>query len=211
MSRVCLYGGSFNPIHCGHLIVARAVAEHLALQRVVLLPSLQPPHKGDRQLAGAAHRAEMVRLAISGEPLFELSDFDLARPGPSYTIETVQHFRAALGAGTELFWLIGGDSLNDLITWHRAGELVDACRIVTAHRPGWDAVNWQALRSVLTDAQVDRLQNDVVPAPRIEISSTEIRRRIGEGRSIRYLVPDPVLEYIHRTGVYQSAASDRRA
>ncbi len=203
-SRVGLYGGSFNPIHCGHLIIARALAENVGLSRVILLPSRQPPHKGDRKLADAVHRAEMVKLAIAGEPLFEFSDFDLIRGGPSYTIETVEHFRRTLGAETELFWIIGGDSLNELITWHRAGELVDACQIITAHRPGWDAINWQSLGTILNEAQVDRLRDGIIPAPRIEVSSTDIRERLRQGRSVRYLIPEAVLEYVQRLGLYRS-------
>lgn len=201
-TRVGLYGGSFNPIHCGHLIIARALAENLGLSRVILLPSRSPPHKAERKLADADHRAEMVRLAIAAEPLFEFSDFDLTRSGPSYTIETVEHYQRLLGPAAELCWLIGGDSLNELITWHRVGELVEACRIITAHRPGWDAINWQSLRTVLTEAQVDRLRAGIIPAPRIEISSTDIRQRLQAGQSVRYLVPDSVREYIARAGIY---------
>ena len=134
--RIALYGGSFNPIHSGHLIIARAVAEQLDLTRVILLPSKHPPHKQAEALLDAAHRAEMVRLAIPDEPLFEFSDFDLTRDGPSYTVETVAHFRKSLGAAVELFWIIGADSLAELSTWHRVCDLVDTCRIITAARPG---------------------------------------------------------------------------
>jgi len=204
--RVGLFGGSFNPIHNGHLIVARAVAERLKLDRVILLPSARPPHKGDRKLLDATYRAEMVRLAIEGEPLFECSDFDLTRNGPSYTIDTVMHFRESLGPQAELHWIIGADSLSELTTWHRVRDLVDACRILTAARPGWDAIDWTPLRAILSDAQVAALQAGVLPTPRIDISSTDIRRRVREGRSIRYLVPEPVWSYIDRYALYRERA-----
>ena len=201
--RIGLYGGSFNPIHNGHLIVARAVAEQVSLERVMLLPSVRPPHKGDRQLLDARHRAEMVRLAITGETLFEFSDYDLTRDGPSYTIDTVMRFREVLGPQVELHWIIGADSLSELTTWHRVRDLVEACRIVTAARPGWDAIDWTPLRTILSDAQVAALQAGVLPTPRIDISSTDIRRRVREGRSIRYLVPDLVRSYIETNDLYR--------
>jgi nicotinate-nucleotide adenylyltransferase len=204
-TRIGLYGGSFNPIHNGHLIVARAVAERLNLDHVILLPSARPPHKGDRKLLDGEHRGVLVKLAIIDEPLFEFSDFDLTREGPSYTIETVNHFRESLGSQAELHWIIGADSLSELTTWHRARELVDACRIVTAARLGWDAIDWIPLRAMLSDAQVAALQAGVLPTPRIDISSTDIRRRVREGRSIRYLVPDPVRSYIEINGLYRDA------
>ena len=202
-TRVGLYGGSFNPIHNGHLIVVRAVAELLTLDRVILLPSARPPHKGDRKLLDAEHRAAMVKLAIIEEPLFELSDFDLTRDGPSYTIDTVTHFRESLGPQAELHWIIGADSLSELTAWHRVHDLVDACRIITAARPGWDAIDWSPLRAILTDAQVAALQGGVLSTPQIDISSTDIRRRVREGRSIRYLVPDPVRSYIETNDLYR--------
>lgn len=205
--RVGLYGGSFNPIHNGHLIVARAVAERLHLDRVILLPSARPPHKWDRQLLDAGHRAEMVRQAIKAELLFEFSDYDLTRDGPSYTIDTVTHFRELLGPHVELHWIIGADSLAELTTWYRVSDLVDACRIVTAARPGWDTIDWTPLRTVLSDAQVATLQADVLQTPRIDISSTDIRRRVREGQSIRDLVPDAVQKYIETRALYRVGES----
>jgi nicotinate-nucleotide adenylyltransferase len=226
--RVALFGGSFDPIHFGHLIVARSVAEPLELDRVVFLPSAHPPHKGAGDLALSEHRAAMVKLAIAGEPLFEFSDFDLTRPGPTYTIETVEHFMRQGGSkaprddgqspngerwrgGTPhggdadffLGWIIGADSLMELPTWRRPGALVDTCRIITATRPGYDAIDWHKLAEVFSPAQIKRLRQGVVETPRIDISSTDLRRRIREGRSIRFLVPEPVREYIERARLYQ--------
>jgi nicotinate-nucleotide adenylyltransferase len=204
--RVGLYGGSFNPIHNGHLIVARSVAECLKLDRVILLPSARPPHKSDRKLLDAGHRAAMVKLAIEGETLFEFSDFDLTREGPSYTIDAVAHYQTMFGPQVELHWIIGADSLAELTTWYRVSELVDACRIVTAARPGWDAIDWTHLCAVLSDAQVSVLQAGVLPTPRIDVSSTDIRRRVRDGQSIRSLVPDSVRSYIERNALYRDGA-----
>ena len=130
--RIALYGGSFNPIHIGHLITARSVAETLTLDKVIFLPSANPPHKQEQMLLDPADRAHMVRIAIESEPLFAFSDHDLTKTTPTYTVETVAHFAESLGSKVEIYWIIGADSLLDLRTWHRVVELVDNCHIVTA-------------------------------------------------------------------------------
>ena len=156
------------PVHCGHLIVARAVAEALHLERTILLPSGRPPHKSHEGLADAAHRAEMVKLAITGESLLEYSDYDLTRDGPSYTIDTVTHFKEQYGPEVELCWMIGADSLAELTTWHRVSELVDACRIVTAARTGSAAIAWDELGGTLSRPQITRLRANTLRTPLIE-------------------------------------------
>lgn len=202
-----LYGGSFDPIHHGHLIVARAVAERIGLARVIFLPSARPPHKPAEGLAEPVHRAEMVKRAIAGEPVFDFSDFDLTRRGPSYTIDTIRHYRAELGEDVELCWIIGADSLPELSMWYRVSGLVDQCRVITAARPGWTGLEGPALRGSLSEEQITKLRAGVVQTPMIEISSTDIRRRVRTGQSIRYLVPEPVRSYIELHQVYQSPHS----
>ena len=210
MQRVALYGGSFNPIHVGHLISARAIAEHLGLDRVIFLPSARPPHKPASEALDSMHRAEMVKLAIEGEPGFEFSDYDLTRSGPTYTIDTVRHFSNLLGAQTTLYWIIGADSLPELGTWHRIHELLDSCTMITAMRPGIPVPDVQSLRSALGDERLARLLSGRVCTPAIEISSTDIRDRVRRGRSVRYSVPHSVLEYIHRHGLYRAPHSEPR-
>ena len=202
MDKVGLFGGSFNPIHHGHLIAARAVAEWAGLTRVVFLPCRQPPHKHENDLLDGAHRGEMVKLAIADEPLFSFSDYDLTRQGPSFTIDTVRHFRAELGRDAELCWIIGADSLRELPTWRCVTELVEECRIITAARPGWTTDVWDDLRQAFTDDQIARLRSDVVETPLIDISATDIRRRISSGRSVRYLMPDGVISYVRENNLY---------
>ncbi len=207
MSYVLLFGGSFDPVHNGHLIVARHVAEQLDIGRVVLIPSAVPPHKQDRTLAPAEHRLAMCRLVTDHDPQFEVSDWELSRTGPNYTLNTITHFRTTPGHNTELCWLIGMDSLNELGTWYHAGELVDACTIVTAARPGFEP-DEADLRRHFTSAQVEKLCRHIIPGPRIDISSTNIRQRVAAHRSIRYLVPPEVCDYIHAHRLYLSPASD---
>lgn len=202
--RIGLYGGSFDPPHHGHLIIARSVAEALRLDRVVFLPSARPPHKDGGTLADPNARAAMVKLCIEEEPTFELSDFDLARAGPSYTIDTIQHFRKRYGDGVELYWIIGGDSLGELTTWHRVSEIVDACHVVTARRRSSKDIDWEKLSGSLNGSQVSRLRDAVLETPIIDISATDIRRRVSKGLSIRFLLPDPVRTYIEEHKLYGS-------
>lgn len=197
-----LFGGSFNPIHFGHLLAARAILEQLPLQRVVFLPSRRPPHKSEGDLVAAEHRAEMVRLAIADELGFVFSDHDVARSGPCYTFDTVRHFRSSLGDDVDLCWIIGADSLPELPQWHRAADLIDSCRIITVSRPGIKIVDWSALYRHFGEDRVGKLREGVIPTPTIDISATDIRRRIVEGRSIRFLVPEPVRDYIDTNRVY---------
>ncbi|MCP4245717.1 MAG: nicotinate-nucleotide adenylyltransferase [bacterium] len=205
--RLALFGGSFNPIHLGHLIIARSMAEQLGLDRVIFLPSATPPHKTASALLDPRHRSEMVRLAIEDEPRFEWSDYDLTRQGPSYTVDTVAHFREELGLDVLLHWIIGADSLTELTSWYRVRALVDSCRIVTAARPGWESIDFDALRTRLSEEHIASLRAGLVETPHIDISATDIRRRIRAGRSVRYLVPDGVLQYIIEHGLYRAAAS----
>lgn len=199
---VALFGGSFNPIHHGHLIAARSVAETLGIGRAILIPSASPPHKTGGDLAGAEARLDMVRLAVEGEPGFDVSDVEIRRSGPSYTIHTVEHFRQHTDPDTQLCWIIGADTLPELHTWYRIEEIVEACRIVTAVRPGFDEPDLASLAGVLPEHQIKALHEGILQTPRIDISATQIRRRLRAGQSIRYLVPESVEQYIREHGIY---------
>jgi nicotinate-nucleotide adenylyltransferase len=202
--RIGLLGGTFNPIHHGHLIVARSVAETLDLDRLVFIPSANPPHKSGDRLAGAEHRLAMARLAVEGEAGFDVDDLEIRREGPSYTILTVEQYRDRLAAGDEFFWIIGSDTLSELSAWYRIGELVDMCRFVTAVRPGAEDPDLSSLADLLPLPRVQQLREDILETPRIDISSSDIRRRVADGRSIRYLVPPAVSAYIGRHHLYEA-------
>jgi nicotinate-nucleotide adenylyltransferase len=200
--RIGLYGGSFDPIHFGHLICAQSIAEQINLTRVVLILSPRPPHKTGRRLTDAEHRLAMARLAVEGDPLFEVSEIELHRAGPSFTIDTVGAFRAQVGTEAELFWIIGADSLPELPTWRRVSELVRAVHIVTAKRPGSRSADSAALAAAVGQAQARALLDHCIETPEIGISSTDIRKRVAIGQSIRYMVPEAVGSYIKQKSLY---------
>lgn len=200
---VGLFGGTFDPIHCGHLIVARSIREQLSLQSIVFIPAARPPHKGHAPMTTPEHRLEMVRLSVEGEEGLTYDDCELHRPGPSYTYQTVVDFRQRLGAAAPLYWIIGADLSAELGTWYRIRELLQGCGMVTVSRPGWDEPDLSALASVLDAGQIARLREGITRGPRIDISATDIRRRVAAGRSIRFLVPEPVRHYIEQHGLYR--------
>ena len=185
------FGGSFDPIHLGHLITARAVAEIAGFDRVVLVPNNRSPLK----LAGTVFsdgpdRLAICRLAVAGDPLFEVDDRELRRPAPSYTIDTVLELLKVQSG--PVHWLIGSDSIPNLSRWHRWQELLSLASLVVMGRPGASG-DWSGL-----PAEIAALRSSVVTAPLIDISATNIRARVAAGRSIRNLVPDAVEQYIRQ-------------
>ena len=191
---VLCFGGSFNPIHQGHLICSRAVAESKSFDKVLLIPNKQPPHKpGAANLAAPDDRLAMCRLAVQGDPFFDVTDLELKRSGPSYTIDTA----AELAAAGPVHWLIGADMLLDLPTWHRFSELMSEVQFVVMARPGW-TIDWLTL-----PAELRALEASVVEAPRIDLSATEIRRRVAAGLPIDYLTSPAVVRYIHDRKLYR--------
>ncbi|MEZ0263887.1 MAG: nicotinate (nicotinamide) nucleotide adenylyltransferase [Phycisphaerae bacterium] len=184
MTRLC-YGGSFNPIHHGHLLVARAIAEAGNFDRVVLIPSAQPPHKpAAADLALPHERLALCQAVSDADPLFEASDIELRRSGPSYTIDTAREFRQS--GWPDVHWLIGADMLQILPKWHRYEQLLKEVTFWIARRPGYE-IDWQTLPPA-----VQALRERVVTAPLIEMSATQVRERVRRGQSIKYLVPEVV-------------------
>jgi nicotinate-nucleotide adenylyltransferase len=193
--RTLWFGGSFNPIHSGHLICSRAVAETAGFDRVVLVPSGQPPHKaGDTSIADAEHRLAMCRIAVSGDPLFAVDDLELRRAGPSYTLETARQLRA--NGEQEISWLIGADMALSLPHWHKPLELLSQVNFILMARPGW-SLDWDKL-----PPEYRHLAKNVVQAPQLDISSTHLRNRLGAGLSIQYLTPPGVVDYIRQNQLY---------
>ena len=206
-SSLVLFGGTFDPVHHGHLIVARAVAEQKGLEKVVFVPTARPPHK-EGPLATALQRLEMLKLAVAGQPHLGVSDVELRRGGQrSYTIDTVSQLQAE-NPSAQIWLIVGADMLADLPNWHRAGELIEQVGILSVGRPGWQDRSGRcetALTETFGGSRARQILADAVEAPLIEISSTDVRRRVGQGRSIRWLVPEAVESYIAREGLYRQA------
>lgn len=212
--RIGLLGGTFDPIHIGHLRAALEVAEQFALDELRLIPSARPPHRGTPQVSAQA-RLDMVRLAVADVPPLNVDDRELWRDRPSWTIDTLESLRAELGAEVQLLLLVGWDAFCGLPTWHRWQELLDHCHILVLQRPDAGSEAPDALRNLLAARSVADPQALKGPAGQIAfvwqmplaISATQVRERLGSGRSIRFLVPDAVLAYIHAHGLYRAAPS----
>lgn len=197
MSTLC-FGGSFNPVHHGHLVCARHAAERLGFDQMVLIPSANPPHKpAAADLATAADRVRMCQLAVEGQADFAVDNLETKRTGPSYTIDTAR-ILAARESG-RVSWLIGADMLRSLPTWHQPEALLDEVAFVVLARPGW-SFDWETL-----PPRFRVLREQVVEAPLIDISATDLRRRVRAGLPIDFLTPAPVVQYIQSAGLYRSS------
>ncbi len=185
MKKIGIYGGSFDPIHHAHLILAREALETLGLEEVIFVLAAQSPHKQSRAPTPAAVRWEMLQVAIAGEPGFTASRLEIDRPPPSYSMETIEALRAAHPAA-EFFFLVGEDNLPELPTWHRFEDLQRQVRFLVLDRSGEEVeYEYPAIRR------------------KIDVSATTIRKRVASGQSIRYLVPEAVEEIIRRENLYQ--------
>ena len=194
--RLGLLGGTFDPIHLGHLILAEQARDALGLDRTLLMPAARPPHKPVRPITPYPDRYRMLELAVAGSPGLEVSDLERVADRPSYTGETLTRLREELGASAELWLIVGGDSLRDLPSWREPERIFELARLAVLARPG-ETEN----PSRPPGAKVDWLGG-----ARIRLSSSEIRQRVSGGRSIRFLVPEPVREYIEREGLYQTVS-----
>jgi nicotinate-nucleotide adenylyltransferase len=200
--RIGIMGGSFDPVHMGHLVVAQDAVERLELSGIVFIPAAIPPHKQHLQQVDAGHRMNMLRLAVASDTRFSVSDIELRRGGVSYTIDTV-HALKAEQPGVEWVLVVGSDTLVDLHNWYKIDELLDLCDVATFLRPGESDLGEVAGKVLLSDVRKEMLLRNVVEAHLVGISSSEIRMRMAEGSSIRYLVPPEVEMYIYEHGLYQ--------
>jgi nicotinate-nucleotide adenylyltransferase len=192
--KVGILGGSFDPVHAGHLIVGQEIAELLGLDVLYYVPCRQPPHKPDRTLAPQHQRLRMLLASTRDNPRFAVSDVELNREGPSYSVDTLRTYRAILGSRSELYFVVGMDSLAEIQTWREPQAILELARVVAMGRPG-----------VRADAALPEFRREtlMVAVTQVDISSSRIRRFVREGRSIRYLVPDGVAGYIQKEGLYR--------
>jgi len=197
--RVGVFGGTFDPIHVGHLVSAEEVRVKLKLERVVFVPARLPPHKLDQVVSPVDHRLAMIELAIASNPHFAVSRVDIDRSGPSYTVDTIELLRDEWGPSVEIYFIMGSDSLLDILTWHNPQELIRLCRFAVVSRPGYQ-VDLDELDALLPGV-ASRVQ--MLNAPELAISATDIQRRVRKGLSIKYQVPEAVEDYIYQHKLYQ--------
>ncbi len=193
--RIGILGGTFDPIHRGHLLIAEGVREKFSLSRVIFVPAARPPHKMKEEISGAPHRYEMALLATEDNSNFSVSDLEMKRPGRSYTIETLKELKEKY-QGAEIYFIVGRDSALEIFTWKDPERLLGLCRFISVQRP--------------FSRELDKLDRkyreriEVLQVPTLSVSSTEIRQRVREGKSIRYLVTRCVEEYIYENKLYKS-------
>lgn len=210
-----LFGGTFNPVHFGHLRAAQELAELLKLDRVVFIPAATPPHKTPSGIVSFEHRLQMLQLAVAGNDVFSLSDVENRRPGKSYSIDTVRHFRNAGDSGLECFFITGQDAFDAITTWHDWKNLLRLCHFVVMTRPGYENRGLhQILPPDVAGRYVYDAAGDVFQEPHggsiffrqttfLDISSSEVRKRMQQGRSLRYLTPDSVIRYMEANRLYR--------
>ena len=211
---VGVLGGTFDPIHFGHLVIAEEVYAALDLAEMVFVPAGYPPHKPEKIISNARHRLAMLELAIASNPHFTISLVDLDRPGPSYTVDTLRLLREQWGAQTAIYFVIGGDSLEDLLNWYEPARILEQiAHLVAVRRPGYNEA--QEGPGYLDRLEVHlpglrkRLIN--VPAPQLDIAATDLRLRVAEGMPIKYQTPEAVERYILQHGLYRSDKAENSA
>jgi nicotinate-nucleotide adenylyltransferase len=198
--RLGIMGGTFDPIHYGHLVAAEQARVRFDLDHVTFVPCGQPPHKKDYQVTSAEQRYAMALIATCTNSRFDTSRVEVEREGPSYSVDTLRQFRAR-DAQAQLFFITGADAVRELLTWREPQEVTALCRLIAVTRPGYD------LREL--ERQIGALARSVsaIEAPGVNVSSTEIRSRVARGESIRYLTPEAVEAYIAKHGLYRSGES----
>lgn len=203
--RLGLLGGTFDPVHLGHLILAEQCREQCGLDEVWFVPSRLPPHKRETKISDGRARVEMLTFAVAGHPAFKVSRIELDREGPSYTVETLQQL-VVEDASRELYFLIGGDSLADLPHWREPRRILELATIVAAGRGRTPLPPMDRIREELGEAAA---RIECIEMPAVDLSSTDLRRRVRDGRSIRYMTPRAVEIYILEHGLYRETRDER--
>lgn len=194
-----ILGGTFDPIHLGHLLTVECIRKELGLEGVLFIPAYVAPHKIGEEFAPVTDRYHMTELAVSEYPFFSVSDIEIRRAGVSYTYDTLLALKAEYGSEYDLYFIIGADSAVELKTWHRIAELMQLCYFVAAARPGFEPHKAELKESFGEMAEKKILW---VHTPEIDISSTEIRERVRNHKSVKNLVPEEVAEYIRQKDLY---------
>ncbi|MBN2248194.1 MAG: nicotinate-nucleotide adenylyltransferase [Coriobacteriia bacterium] len=198
--RLGIMGGTFDPIHYGHLVAAEEALVQFNLDRVLFMPTGEPARKIDRRVSSAEHRYLMTVIATASNPDFEVSRLEIDRPGVTYTVDTMTELKSAHGSGAELFFITGADAVLEILTWKDSARLADLCTLIAATRPGYD------MAPVLERATGSGLLVQTMEVPALAISSTDIRARVAARRPVRYLLPEAVASYAAKNRLYNEEA-----
>jgi len=202
--KIGIMGGTFNPVHHGHLVTAQEALDQFDLDEVIFIPTGDPPHKIDDLLAHAEDRYLMTVIATSSNSSFFVYRIEIDRKGKSYTIDTVKELRKLFGSGSELYFITGADAILEILTWKNTREIVTLAKFIAATRPGYDLSKIKELETTLFDDEDEGDQRIfIMEIPALAISSTDIRQRIKIGRPVNYLVPEGVNNYILKHGLYK--------
>jgi len=202
-SKVILFGGTFDPIHLAHTTIASEAVEHLKADDLIFIPAKRSPLKSFLPIANDEDRFAMISLAIAGDKKFQVSDYELKKSEPSYTLNTVRYFKNFLGGRMELYWLVGADSIDDLAGWYKIIDLIDECNLSVMYRAGYKTPDFVKFEAVWGPRRVEKLQKNVIKTSLIDISSTEIRKRLAADADISGMVCKPVANYIKQHGLYK--------
>lgn len=201
-----ILGGTFDPIHYGHLLAAEWAGEAFGLDELVFIPAARPPHKDPASVINGDHRYRMVELAIKDNPAFTASSLELERRGYSYTVDTIRHYLEA-DPQLDIRFILGVDALQLIYTWKEVGQLIKLCRFIVVTRPGYQLDRCDPVFATVPAELWDRIE--LLSIPGLEISSSEIRKRVAAGQSVRYLLPPGVADYIKKNDLYRNETNDQ--
>ncbi|MBN2182502.1 MAG: nicotinate (nicotinamide) nucleotide adenylyltransferase [Sedimentisphaerales bacterium] len=201
--RIALFGGTFDPVHIGHTMVASAAAEHIGADKVIFVPARRSPLKDSLPGASDIDRFNMISLAIDDDKNFEVSDCELKREYPSYTIDTIRHFRSELSGEVSIYWLIGADGIGELSRWYKVEELIDECSLSVMYRAGFEKPDFEKFLPLWGRRRIEKLRENIIPTPLVDISSTQVRQRLAAGLGVAQVLNPQVLRYIQEKNLYR--------
>ena len=201
ITSAAIMGGTFDPIHYGHLLAAERVREELCLQRIFFIPSGNPPHKSYEEMANAIERYDMVQLAIASNPYFEVMDIELKREGYSYTVDTISELSKLLGSKCKIYFIIGADNVLEIESWKNSAQLIKEVEFIVVPRPGKFE---EQVKDKIIELRNKGVRIKVIEIPLVPIKSTDIRERVKSNRSIRHMVPEKVEAYIKQNNLYST-------
>jgi len=201
--KIALLGGTFDPVHLGHTAVASDAAGQIGAAKVIFVPAKLSPLKGSLPKADDEYRLAMIAIAIAENSSFAVSDYELRKPAPSYTLQTVRKFQGDYGSDAVICWLVGADGVNDLQHWFAIEELIDACNLCTMYRAGCEPPDFTGFEGIWGRQRVEKLQRNVIKTPLIDVSSTEIRERLAAGGDVTDMLHPGVEDYIRKHALYR--------